>query len=59
MNKKKSILLTLVLSAIFVLLGAFLKLHHVACANIFLMIGMLVGFVFLYFLISFLIKAKE
>ena len=59
MNKKKIIILTLILSVIFGLSGVFMKIHHVSFANIFLLIGILIKFVFLYFLISFLIKAKE
>ena len=58
--KKKKILLSFILSNLFMFLGTILKLNHIAFAfaNIILAIGLLIGFVFLYFLISFIIKAK-
>ena len=59
MNKKKIIIITLILSAIFGLSGTFMKIQHVSFADIFILIGGLIQCVFLYFLISFLIKAKE
>ena len=57
-RKKKKILLSFILLNLFMFLGTMLKLNHIAFANIILAIGLLIGFVFLYFLISFVIKAK-
>ena len=59
MSKKKKILLAFILSFVLTLAGTFLKLYHVAFANVLLVLGLLTGLVFLYFLIAFIIKAKE
>ena len=59
MSKKKSILLMFILSFVLTLAGTFMKLNHVAFANVLLGLGLLTGLVFLYFLVVFIIKAKE
>ena len=59
MDKKKRILLTFAIASVFVITGAFMKLYHVAFANVFLGIGVLVSFVFFYFLIDYFIKSKQ
>ena len=59
MSKKKRLLLTFILSNVLTFVGVFMKLNHVAYANICMAIGLLFGIVFLYLLIEFVIKVKE
>ena len=59
MNKKKWLLFTFILSSVLGFSGALMKLNHVAFANAILCIGSLTGLFFLFYLIYFLVKAKE
>jgi hypothetical protein len=60
METKKKILLFFILSSILTLIGVILKLIHITVfANALMLGGIVLGFVFLYFLIAYLVKSKE
>ncbi|MDR3339278.1 MAG: hypothetical protein LBT25_04120 [Candidatus Symbiothrix sp.] len=60
MGTRKKILLFFVSSSILTLVGAIFKLTHITFfANGFMLGGIALGFVFLYFLITYLVKSKE
>ncbi|MDR2622138.1 MAG: hypothetical protein LBC48_06105 [Dysgonamonadaceae bacterium] len=58
MNPKKKLLLSFALSTLLFMSGAFLKIVHNSFANILLAGGVICMFVFFFFMISFIIKAK-
>jgi small neutral amino acid transporter SnatA (MarC family) len=59
MNKKKRLLFAFILTSVVVCAGTIMKLLHVSFANVCLVGGLILGFIFLYLLIDYLVKSKE